>query len=50
LVERTCKDFSQKLFSHFANFFLFIFAAMKEGLHIERDEPERQKQKTENQK
>ena len=28
------------------NFFLFIFAEMKECLHIERDEPERQKQKT----
>jgi hypothetical protein len=41
LVERTCKAFSPDLFSHFANYFLFIFAEIDEGLHIERDEPER---------
>ena len=44
MVERTCKDFSQELFSHFAKIFLFIFAEIDEGLHIERDEPERRNQ------
>jgi hypothetical protein len=38
LVERVCKDFSTDLFSHFAKIFLFIFAEIDEGLHIERDE------------
>jgi hypothetical protein len=46
LDERICKAFSQKLFSRFVNFFLFILEEMNESLHIERDEPERQKQKT----
>ena len=50
MIALICKDFSQELFSHFAKIFLFIFAEMEEGLHIERDEPERQKpkQKTKN--
>jgi len=38
LDERICKDFSQKLFSHFVKIFLFILEEMKEGLHIESED------------